>query len=151
MASPNFEHLLGKPAGIHKRPEALPAGDYPAVIKSHAVGDNNKNKTPYVRLAIGLTGWPDSVDESDRFTGEGDDRRPIDLSKKQFNIDFYLTDDAFWRLDEFISSCGIEPGGRSYLEILPELHGTAILAAIIQRLGDDNNTYNRVDKVVGAG
>lgn len=138
----DFSQLLRKPAGEAKKPAALPAGDYSGVIKSFEVGDQNKNKTPYIRFQVALTGWPDSVDESDR----GD----TDLSKRQMRRDYYLTDDALWRLDEFIKSCGVEPNGRSYEEIVPELMGASVLAEVQQYLNQTSNEIgNQIGKLVG--
>lgn len=136
---PDFSSLLRKPAGEAKKPEALPAGDYPGVIKSFELGDQNKNHTPYARLAIGLTGWPDTVDESDR----GD----TDLSKRNLRRDMYLTDEAFWRLDELLRGLGIEVTGRTYEETIPELVGQQVLVEVQQYM---NQTNNEIGNQVGA-
>lgn len=147
---PDFSHLLRKPAGVHKRPDALPASDYPVIIKKHEVADNNKNRTPYVRLSLGYLDWPDTVEESERLTDDGEGgRKPIDLAKRQATFDFYLTDDALWRLDSFLEAAGIQAKGRFYEEIFPELHGLHCIAAVIQRMDDEGNTFNRIDKLVG--
>ena len=144
---PDFSTLLRKPAGEAKKPPALPAGDYPAVIKSHEVGDQNKNRTPYVRFHVGLTGFPDSVSDDER---KGADGSPIDLSKKQLRRDYFLTEDALWRLDEFIRSCGVESNGRSYEEVLPELVGASVLAEVQQYMNQSNNEIgNQIGKLVG--
>lgn len=136
---PDFSSLLRKPAGEAKKPEALPAGDYPGVIKSFELGDQNKNHTPYVRFPLGLTAWPDSVDESDR----GD----TDLSKRSLRRDMYLTEDALWRLDELIKGLGIDMTGRSYEEVLPELVGQQVLVEVQQYM---NQTNNEIGNQVGA-
>lgn len=123
----DFSSLLKKPAGEAKKPPALEAGDYPGIIKSFEVGDNNKNKTPYVRFSLGLTGWPGEPQLNE--SGEA-----IDLSSKQLRRDFYLTDDALWRLDEFLRSIGIEPKGRTYDEVLPETVGSPVTVEVQQYL-----------------
>lgn len=139
---PVFSDLLKKPAGEAKKPEAFPAGNYPGIVKSFEVGDNNKNKTPYVRFNIGLTGVPDG-DEFEALVG-------TDLSKRSFRRDYYLTDDALWRLDDFIRSCGIDPKGRAYEEILPDLVGVAVLVEVQQYMNQTNNEIgNQVGKLTG--
>ena len=139
MAS-NFAHLLKKPAGQAAKPQALPAGDYPGIIKGHEFGDNNKNKTPYVRFSIGLLGWGDSVDESDR-SG--------DPTKRQFRRDFYLTDDALWRLDALLKDCGVEANGREYEEVLNELTGAQVTVEIQQYLNQQSGEIgNQVGKIL---
>lgn len=137
----DFSSLLKKPAGEAKKPPVLPAGDYPGVVKSYELGDQNKNKTPYVRFMLGLTAFPDSVDEAER---EG-----IDLSKRQQRRDFFFTDDALWRLDEFLRGLGIQSNGRGYDEVLPEVVGQQVLIEVQQGLNQQTNEiFNQVGKLV---
>jgi len=137
---PDFRSLLNKPAGEAKKPEALAADNYPGIIKNFEVGDANKNKTPYVRFHLGLTGWP----------GEpqlGPDGTPIDLSKRQLRRDFFLTEDAYWRLDEFLRALGIELTGRTYEETLPETRGKNVMVEVQQYM---NQTTNDIGNQVGS-
>lgn len=140
----DFSALLRKPAGEAKKPPALPAGDYPnGVLKGYEIGDNNKNKTPYVRFTVGLSEFPESVDQSDV---EG-----IDLSKRQFRKDYFLTDDALWRLDDLIRSLGIDPQGRAYEEVLPECVGQPVTVEVQQYMNQQTNDIgNQVGKMLGA-
>ena len=154
---PDFSTLLKKPAGEAKKPPTLPAFDYYGIIKSYEVGDNNRNKTPYVRLQIALTQWPDNMpDDWSVSDAEGKmityTKADVDLSKRQMRRDFYLTEDALWRLDEFIRSCGIDPRGRDYEEIIPELVGQPITVEVQQYLNQNTNEIgNQVGKTVGQG
>lgn len=137
----DFSSLLKGAAGNAKKPPALPAGDYPAIIKNFELGDANKNRTPYVRLTLGLQGFPESV--------SAEDREGVDLSKRQPRRDYYLTDDALWRLDELIRDLGIEAAGRSYEEVIPELVGQQVLAELQQKLNQNTNeTFTEVVKLV---
>jgi hypothetical protein len=149
----NFKHLLARPAGQAERPKALPAGDYPGIIAKFEQGESSQKKTPYVRFLTNITGWPDTVEEEDRVLHKPDGTTsPIDLSKKQQKVDYYLTDDALWRLDEFIRSAGLETAGKSYEEIIPECVGVHVTLAITQEnndTGDEVVTYNKVGKMVG--
>lgn len=152
---PDFSHLLKRPAGEAKRPPPLPAGDYYGVIRSWEIGDRNQNRTPYVRLQINLQDWPDSspdewsfIDSEHKFITAT--KSDVDLSKRQLRRDFFLTDDALWRLDEFIRSCGIDPQGRDYEEILPELVGQPVVVEVQQYLNQSTNeTSNQIGKLVG--
>lgn len=139
---PDFSALLRKPAGEAKRPKALPVGDYQGVIKSHEVGDNNKNKTPYVRLGIALTEWPEN------FTAE-DIPEGVELGKRTLRKDFFLTEDSLWRLDECIRSCGVESNGRPYEEVLPELVGQPIKVEIKHYRNAQDEIGNTVEAIVG--
>jgi len=115
----DFSKLLDKPAGEAKKPPVLPEGIYGVVIKGYSIDDKNKNKTPYVRFSVGYTEGPEGVELDG-----------IDLSKRQGRSDFYLTEDALYRLDEFIKSAGVEVKGKSYREIFPELTGTQAKAEV---------------------
>jgi hypothetical protein len=140
---PDFSQLLRKPAGEAKRPPPLPIGDYQGVIKTHELGDNNRNKTPYVRFGIVLTEWPESVSEEDRPEG-------VDLNKRQMRKDFFITEDSLWRLDEFIRSCGIEPEGRVYEEVLPELIGQPVMVEVQHYINQQSaEVGNNLGAVVG--
>lgn len=139
---PDFSQLLSKPAGEAKRPKALPIGDYQGVIKSHEVGDNNKNHTPYVRFGIVLTEWPEN------FSGD-DIPQDVDLSKRQLRKDLFLTEDSLWRLDELIRSCGIEANGRPYEEVVPELIGQPIKVEIKHYRNQQDEIGNSVETIVG--
>jgi hypothetical protein len=139
----DFSHLLRKPAGEAKRPPALPAGDYEGVIRSYEFGDNNRNHTPYVRFQIVLTSWPQALPEGSRPEG-------VELSKRQLRKDAYLTEDSLWRLDTMISSCGIEPYGRNYEEVLAEMVGQPVTAEVQQYLNQQTNEIgNNIGNVVG--
>lgn len=120
---PDFSQLLKKPAGEAKKPPVLPIGDYGGVVRSQEVGDNNQRRTPYVRFMLVLTEWPEDMDSQDR-------PEDVDLNKRQLRKDYYLTEDALWRLDDFIRSCGIDPQGRAYEEILPELIGQPVTVQV---------------------
>lgn len=139
---PDFSDLLRKPAGEAKRPQALPIGDYQGVIRSHEVGDSNRNHTPYVRFGITLTEWPESF-------GPQDIPAEIDLGKRQLRKDFFLTDESLWRLDEFIKSTGVNATGRKYEDVLPELIGQPVKVEVRHYRAQDDTVGNTVETLVG--
>ena len=151
----DFSALLKKPSGQAKRPKSLVAGRYPGKIKAFEVGDKNKNNTPYVRLHLAMTGWPDSVSEEDRMQENADGQlMPIDLSKRQLRRDIFIrgTDgaDMLYRLDEFLKSLGIEMGP-AYDELLPQMVGKDVLIDVTQYVNQTTGEMdNQVDKVVAA-
>ena len=128
----DFSALLKKPSGEAKKPEALPEDIYPGIIKSFELGDANKNKTPYVRFHLALNGEGLGEGSYDNLAAAG-----IDLAKRQFRRDFYLTEDALWRLDDLLKGLGIEPG-KSYEEALPEAVGKAVQVQIQRIIGQQD-------------
>lgn len=131
----DFSTLLSKPAGQAKRPPALDVGDYPGVIKGYEMGDQNRNKTPYVRFNLGLVGWPDGATPQTK-----EDGAEIDLSAKSLRRDFYLSDDAIWRLDEMLRNLGITmTGTETYLDVLPQTVGASVLVEVRQYMNQQTN------------
>ena len=153
---PDFSKLLTRTAGVAKPPKVLVPGNYPGIIKGHEIlpGPPGKDYDTIIRFPVGLTGWCDNATEDDKVqeTGEGASK-PIDLSKRQLRRDFYAnTDDinSTKRLDDFIRSCGIEPAGRSYQEILPELTGMRVTAEVQQYLNlRTNELGNQIGNLAG--
>lgn len=147
---PDFSKLLSRTAGEAKSPKALTPGNYPAVVKGHEIlqAPEGKDYEFIVRFQIGLIGWPDTISEDDKLQDLGDGPKPIDLSKKQLRRDFY--DSSLKRLDDFIRSCGVKPGGRSYQEILPELTGAHVTAEVQQYLNQRTNELgNQIGNLAG--
>lgn len=155
--APNFSSMLRKPAGQAKKPDALPVGDYPGIVKSYEVHDKNKNKTVQVDYQVAYLGWPESVSDDQRVvTSDDGTQRSIDLSKRQSRKAFYIFNqdgseaDDLWKLDEFLRSCGIEPKGRSYEELIPEAVGKRVIAPVTQKYDEGKNeTFNNIGKLVG--
>lgn len=153
---PDFSVLLKKLAGEAKRPPILPPDDYPGVVKSFEYGDNNEKKTPYVRFHLALTDWGAACPEDwtvwDPATNKSYTvtKSDVDLSKKQMRRDFFLTEEAFYRLDVFLRSCGIDPQGKTYEEVIPNVVGSPVLVQVQQQLNQkSNDTYNQVGGLVG--
>lgn len=145
MAASDFSSLLRQPAGQAKKPPVLDAGNYPALVKSYEVDNKNKNKTTYLRVHVGYTGWPEGATPQ-----TNEDGTIIELGKRQGRRDFFLTPDALWRLDEFLRSCGLSLEGRSYEEVFPELTNKTVIASVKQYMNERNNELgNEIDALVG--
>lgn len=161
---PDFSKLAKHPAGVAKRPTALPVSSsdpYPGLIKSFEFVEADKRRNPppnydtIIRMNLALTGWPDGVDEGDREEEvEAGVRRPIDLSKRQMRKDFY--DHRLDQLDDFLRSCGIDLGTpdspRPYEEVLPEVVGQSVTIEVQQYLNQRTNEIgNQVGILAGTG
>ena len=133
----NFSELLKKPAFEAKKPEALVAGDYPGIITSKELGTSQQKNTPYVRYFVQLTEWPEGPDEADK---------TVDLSKRKLRRDFYFTDDALFRLDEFLRSCKIDGAGKAYEDLLDEVIGASVIAQVKQYM---NKTSGEIQNEIG--
>ena len=136
----NFGELLSRVSGEAKKPPVLPEGTYPGVIKSYEPGESGLKKTPYVRFHVQLTGWADDAEPLSE----------VDPTKRAMRRDFFITDEALWRFDDFLRSCNVGLG-RSYDEVLPDLIGMAVLAKVKQGMNTKTNElFNEIDTLVGA-
>lgn len=143
---PDFSHLLSKPSGEIEKPKPMPSGTYFGIIARHEFGVTTKNQTPYVRFHVNnLEAGPDIDPELLALS-------KIDLTKKEQRIDFYLTEDALYRLNEFLLGLGIDNGGgtRSLEVMIPEANNMPVQLDIGQQQGQGNNAdtvYNVVNDV----
>lgn len=140
----DFSKYMRQTAGQAKKPPTLEIGDYPAVVRSYELGESKQNKTPFVRVNLTLTGWPEGAEP----------QAGVDLGKRQQRKDYYLTDDALWRLDDFLRSCGIDLGTesapRAYEETLAELSGKDVIATVEHYVNQQTGEIgNQVGKVAG--
>lgn len=140
----DFKSLLSKPVDAVEKPRPLPAGTYfGKIAKYEFLEAKNEKKTPYMRAHLALHSAADDV--------SSDDLRGIDITKKTLRRDFYLTDDALYRLKELIESCKIPTGGRTLSETIPDLLNAQVMVSVTQRSSQTGDEiYNDVSSVVGA-
>jgi len=125
----NFRELLSVKADDVQAPIPLPEGTYHGTVASFEYGDNNKNKTPYVRFVVKLHSADSDVAPADL---EG-----IDLAAKKLSTNFYLTPDARFRLKDFLISLGLATEGLSFDELIPEAVNQPVLVYVTQRFNPE--------------
>jgi|EndMetStandDraft_8_1072994.scaffolds.fasta_scaffold146964_2 hypothetical protein len=147
MAAPDFSQLLKTNLDTVKKPPTLPAGTFHGRISKYEFGESAEKKTPYLRLHLQLLSPGADIASEDMRDSEG---VSIDLAKRQMRKDYYLTEDAMYRLKEFIESCGISTAGRSLDVTIPELLNAPVLVGIIQSNSKDGTEqYNNVQTLKG--
>ena len=140
----DFAKLLSKPLDDVKKPPAWPAGTYLGHITKFEFGDQNKNNTPYARFTIHVTSAGPGLEASEV--------ESIDFQKgRDFRKDFYLSEDADWRLKAFIESCGVPTAGRTFAETVPECANAQVQVEIVQQNSQRNaeELVNFAGEVVG--
>ena len=139
----DFKKLLSKNMDEVERPRPLAPGTYYGRVSKFSVDVSKEKKTPYVRLLLAVTSAGDGVD-LDSLNG-------VDLSKKQLRKDFYLTNDAEYRLKDFLKSCGIQVAGRSFESTIPEAVNAPVIMEVTQRAATDGSGefYNDVGLLKG--
>lgn len=139
----DFAALMNKPVEDAVRQPPAPAGTYLAGIVSHEFGTSTKKGTPYCRFNFQPLAAQDDVDEEALEEVGGVEF----LSKKRMRYEFYLTDDAMFRLREFLEEAlGLNCSGRNFDEVVPETANMQVLISVVHTLSDDGKeTYANID------
>jgi len=144
----DFKSLLSRTAPAAEKPKPFPAGTYTAVVKSHQFGESKQKGTPFVRYDIALTGPGDDVDPA-AFEEAGGMSK---LQGRTIGWDFWLTEDAEYRLKDFLQGpCGITLGERSFGETIPEADGKRIKVVVkLSPSQDGKNIYMNIEEAIAA-
>lgn len=101
MNAPNVSSILDRPSDTFERPKAYPIGDYDFVIKGLPRQDvSSQKKTPFLEFQLQLTAAREDVDQ-EALQGMGGLR-----ADKPMKTAFYLTEEAAYRLTEFLNAVG---------------------------------------------
>lgn len=126
----NFKELLSTPVTAAEKPKPKPAGGYFGTISAFRFDESKEQKTPFVRLTVkgvqpgpGISGDPSLMEQL---------QNAGDLSKLHTTRDYYLTEDAKYRLRELMESCRLAVEGRSFFEVIPELVGQPVAFDLVQ-------------------
>ena len=133
MAS--FQDVLNKPAAEIEPPKALPVGTYLCLVDGQPEitqrGKNN-NYCAIFKLKIAQA-QPDVDQQALQETLKGGS-----LQDKRLNHTLWITDDAAWRLDQFLAEhLGIEKGKKTLGEMVPEAAGRQVYVTIGHRASED--------------
>lgn len=134
--------LMDKPLDSYERPKPLPSGTYLGIVKGHTVDKaKNENETPYVKFTVQIMSAEADVD--------ADLLVDVDFTKKQLSKTFYLTEDAGYRLKDFIKSCGLSGSG-GLAQALEEVKGAQVMVFVTTKASKSGDEfYNDIDKMAG--
>jgi hypothetical protein len=91
----SFKDILAKPIEEIKSPPPVPMGTYDWRVKGHEFGQSNQKKTDYVRFLVQAIAAGDDVDDSQLAEIGG-------VEACEMRLTFYITEDAAFRLREFL-------------------------------------------------
>ncbi len=130
QTSPNFGALLDKPASDVERPKPLPQGSYHCIVKGLPRFDKSSKKfTEFVEFTLQPTSAGEDVDEEDLEAMGG-------IANKTIRATYYITEDALWRLKDFLGHCGIEEDG-SLRNMIDQTPNCEVIAFIKHRASED--------------
>lgn len=120
--------LLNVSADSIKAPPRAPQGTYKALISKYEFGKSAKKSTPLVKFHYTQL-QPQADISQDALTVAG---QPIDIGKLKLSDDFYLTEDALYRLVEYLKKLGIKTEGRNLGELIPEAVNRPVMFYVTQ-------------------
>lgn len=145
----NFNEILSKPAESAERPPVCPNGSYIMGVEKYETGESAQKKTPFIRFHLKPSQPMEDVD-AEAFAAFGGTEK---LAKVKFTKDFYLTDDALWRLRDFLENVVKVDltNGRSFNDAIPDCINAQLVGVVLHKLSQDNSTtYAQLDKVIAA-
>lgn len=110
----NFRSLLDQDVTEVERPKPLPTGSYVFTVSDYKFDKSSKKKTDFTQFEVTPTQALDDVDQEElaAVLAVGDKT----LTDKKMKLDYYMTPEAMWRLDEFLlDHLGHEGGKRSVM------------------------------------
>lgn len=130
-----FASILDRTSSEIERPKPLPMGTYICSVKGLPKQDvSSKKKTEFCEFTLQVLGAHEDVDAdalAECLKGKA-------LSEKTIRATYYVTDDAAWRLQEFVDHCGVEDGpGISLRQRISAIAGSQVNVYIRHKPSDD--------------
>ncbi len=131
----NFQDILNKPAAEVEPPKALPTGTYLCLVDGAPEiaqrGKNNNYCAIFKLKPVQAQADVDQQSLAETLNGSS-------LSEKKINHTLWITDDALWRLDQFLAEhLGIPKGTKTVGEMIPEAPGKQVVVTLGHRASDD--------------
>jgi len=127
----DFTSLLDKRLDDVEAPALLPQGSYIMTIAGYRTGESAKKKTPYVEFDLKISSAMDDVDQEEL-------AQVKNLQDKTLKTQFYLIEDALFRLKDFCKKTGVSTEGKSFTEILSEIAGAQLIGIVNHRVNPEN-------------
>lgn len=127
----DFTSLLEKRLDDVEAPALLPQGSYVMTIAGYRTGESAKKKTPYVEFDLKISSAMDDVDQEEL-------AKVKNLQDKTLKTQFYLNEDALFRLKDFCKKTGVPTEGKSFTEILSEIAGAQLIGIVNHRVNPEN-------------
>lgn len=122
----DFRNLLDQEVTEVERPKPLPAGNYVMNVGEYKFDKSSKKQTDFVQFKLTPVEAQADVDADELSAALGEKQ----LSDFGRTVDFYMTPDAMWRLDEFLlDKLGCTPGTKR-TAMLEEAVGKQVVAQV---------------------
>lgn len=133
MANPDFSSILSRQSSDVERPKAMPIGEFVWAVKGLPRYDKSAKKgTPFVEFTAQPLEAADTVDvdELEAVLTKKDGSKKL-LGDMTQRLTFYLTEDALYRLKDFlVRDCKLEEGEKTLEALIDEAPGCQFLGTI---------------------
>jgi hypothetical protein len=128
----NFQEILNKPSTSIEKPKPVPVGTYLGLVTGQPRFDKSKQKqTDFVEYTVKLLQPREDVNQDDLLAMGG-------LDGKTMRLTYYITDDATWRLKQFlVEHLGIEEGSKTLGQMIPEAMGKQVYVTVSHQASQD--------------
>lgn len=126
----SISSVLDQKVGDYERPKSLPVGEYICTVQSHEFGKSSKKQTDFVRFALKPLEAMETVD-SEALAEIGG------LGEKTIRATFYLTENAGYRLKEFLEHCGLDDLDMPVSQACAEATGCQVIATLVHGQSED--------------
>lgn len=121
----SFDEVMNMSAADAIKPPPFPGGTYRFLILKTTPGQaQNERKTPLIELELKPVAALADVDQT---------KLPEDWMNRLQTNSFWMTKDAAYRLREFAEMLGIQTGGRTFKQIVPDLQGKYCTGTMVQQ------------------
>lgn len=101
-ARPNFSSILKTAPSAVERPKPMPQGTYICMVQGLPRFDkSSKKQTEFVEFTLKLLSAGEDVDQEELAALGG-------IGDKTIKATYYLTENALWRLKDFLAHCGMD-------------------------------------------
>lgn len=134
MNSPNFQSILDTPVEQIERPKPLPAGTYMCVVGGQPRFDKSARKqTDFVEFTLNVAQPGPDVDQAALAEAGG-------AAGKTLRVTFYLTQEAAYRLKEFLGHLGLDDGTKTLREQIAMAPGRQVYANVVHQVVTNDQT-----------
>lgn len=135
----NMQDILDRQSNTVERPKPLPVGPYIWSITGVPTHGKSKQKqTPFVEFVVKPLQAGEEVDPDDLQAAltrlDGNNKALGDQTKR---LTFYLTEDALWRLTNFLDDCKAGDDTMSIRQRIENTPGCQFIGVISHSVSDD--------------
>lgn len=131
----NFADVLNRPAAAVEKPKPYPIGTYLCIVDGPAeISKVGKKQTDAAIFKLKILAPGADVDPAAVAEAGG-------VAGKQLRITYWLTEDALYRLKQFlVDHLGLAEGSKTLGELLAEAPGCQVYANVGHRPSEDGQT-----------